>query len=87
MSRGPGRVERAIVDGLREHQVTRTTAIAAYVFEVKDEAELTAAQLVSTRRALRRLATRGEIVEVPPAKESAWRLPRARRRNMPTATP
>jgi hypothetical protein len=86
MSRGPGRVEQAIVEGLRAHQITRTAAIAAYVFEVKDEAELTTAQLGSTRRALRRLAARGEIVEVLPVKESAWRLVRTRRRNTSSAT-
>jgi hypothetical protein len=70
---------------MREHRLTRTAAIAAYVFRVDDEMGLTAAQLVSTRRALRRLAARGEIVEVPPVKESAWQLPRTTKRN--TATP
>jgi hypothetical protein len=84
MSRGPGWVEQAIVEGLRGHYLTRTSAIAATVYGVA-EAELSTAQLVSARRALRRLATRGEIVEQPPVKESAWRLARTARRN--TATP
>jgi hypothetical protein len=85
MSRGPGRVERAIITGMRGHRLTRTAAIAAAVYGV-DEARLSAAQLVSVRRALRRLAARGEIVEQPPVKESAWRLARTTRRNTATAS-
>jgi hypothetical protein len=73
MSRGPGRVEQAVLEAVRNAALTRTAAIAAYAFAVKDEAELTASQLVSTRRALHRLADRGDILEVPPVKESAWR--------------
>jgi hypothetical protein len=81
MSRGPGWVEQAIVEGLRGHYQMRTAAIAAAVYGV-DEALLSVAQLVSVRRALRRLAARGDIVEQPPVKESAWRLARTRTHTM-----
>jgi hypothetical protein len=65
MSRGLGRVEQAVLAAIRDAALTRTAAIAAYAFVVQDEAKLTASQLASTRRALRRLKARGEIVVVP----------------------
>jgi hypothetical protein len=80
MSRGPGRVEQAVLEAIRAAALTRTAAIAAHAFAVTDEAELTASQLASVRRALRRLAARGDIVEQPPVKESSWWLPRTVRR-------
>jgi hypothetical protein len=83
MSRGPGRVEQAVITGMRERRLTRTAAIAAAVYGV-EERLLSTAQLVSVRRALRRLAARGEIIEQPPVKESAWRLPRTTKRNIAT---
>ena len=79
MSRGPGRVEQAVLEGMREDRLTRPATVASHVYGV-DEAHLSAAQLVSVRRALRRLALRGEIVEDPRIKESGWRLPGERGR-------
>lgn len=62
MSRGPGHVERGILEGLRNLGRSSADAreLAGYIFEV-DRASLTAAQLGSVRRALRRLAMRGKI--------------------------
>jgi hypothetical protein len=75
---------RTVIVGMREHRLTRTAAIAAVVYSV-EEARLSVAQLASVRRALRRLAARGEIIVWPPVKESTWRLARSARRNTAAA--
>jgi hypothetical protein len=61
MSRGSGRVERGVVDGLRNlGSASSARQLACYVFDV-DAARLTKAQLSGVERALRRLAARKEI--------------------------
>jgi hypothetical protein len=40
MSRGLGRVDKAVIEAIRDTALTRTAAIAACAFAVKDEVEL-----------------------------------------------
>lgn len=58
MSRGPGWVERAVLDVLEEGKKLDAEAIAARVFSL--QGRMTLAQLASVRRALRSLRDRGE---------------------------
>jgi hypothetical protein len=71
MSRGPGRVEQAIVRALRVVGGARAKELAAYVF---DTSNVTAAQLSSVRRALRRLEARRGIAPDSPAGGRLYRL-------------
>jgi hypothetical protein len=70
MSRGPGRVQRAILAALAEHQHTHhpLTVVRAHSYLPSGEVaaavfgnDPTGAQLESTRRALRTLAARGLV--------------------------
>jgi hypothetical protein len=85
MSRGPGKVERAILDGLSQRDqrspAPSTLDLACHVYNVTGEAELTPAQIGAVQRALRGLRERGEVVEHVPPRASSWRLPPARPHN------
>jgi hypothetical protein len=80
MSRGPGYVEKTLVANMQRLVRPTTRELAASVFEVPEEA-LTASQLGSVRRALRRLAARGDVQgSHHRAAPSNWRIaPRLRR--------
>lgn len=91
MSRGPGKIERAILDALsqRVRGVSPSTLdLACHVYDVT-EVELTLAQIGAVQRALRGLRARGEVVEHVPPKASTWTLAepmRTTRRNTATAS-
>jgi hypothetical protein len=64
MSRGPGAIERAILDQLSTYVIRDAHEIARDIYgtyEIGEEIPLTPAQIGSVRRALRRLAKRGVI--------------------------
>lgn len=81
MSRGPGAVERGILDALAESRWSRTAAdLADHVFQpgldpARGFLSPTASQIASVRRALRRLVARGTIVEARKWQgQATWRL-------------
>jgi hypothetical protein len=86
MSRGPGKVETAVLEGVRRLASPSTATLACYAYNLADEADLTPAQIGSVQRALRRLKARGEVVEIVPPRSSIWRLARTTKRNMASAT-
>jgi hypothetical protein len=56
-----GKVVAAILDGVRSMSAPSTLDLACHAFDVADPADLTAAQVSSTQRALRQLKARGEL--------------------------
>jgi hypothetical protein len=73
MSRGPGAVERAVIESLQHMARPTTSQLAANAYGVS-EATLTGIQLGTVRRVLRRLKARGVVRdEVQPA-VSRWHL-------------
>ena len=65
MSRGPGAIERGVLDALARYGPMDATELAQDIFGLWGTLQLepTAAQLGSVRRAIRHLAARGVIVE------------------------
>jgi hypothetical protein len=88
MSRGPGKIESAVLEGVERLSAPSTVTLACYAYGIYPghEADLTPAQLGSVQRALRRLKARGEVVEHVPARASIWRLARTARRDKAPAT-
>jgi hypothetical protein len=73
MSRGPGKIENAVVTSMLRLVRPTASQLAAVVYEVPEE-RLSPSQLGSVRRALRRLAERGIVTgETPPA-AIVWQL-------------
>ena len=68
MSRGHGKVERAVLEVLAKHKLVNTFTIAAAVYLIQPNEQgsriMTDAQLVSVRRALRKLEACGAAVRV-----------------------
>ena len=65
MSRGPGAVERGVLDALARYGPKNSTEHAQDIFGLSERLDLepTMAQLGSVRRAIRHLAARGMVVE------------------------
>jgi hypothetical protein len=61
LSHGPGRIQRAVLDELERVTVANTFQLAASAYGVS---EVTDAQIVATRRALRNLAKAGRVFEM-----------------------
>jgi hypothetical protein len=74
VSRGPGKVELAVIEGIQRMPTPTTYDLACYVYNVGDAADLTAAQLSSVHRVLHRLKARGDVVERVPPRASVWEL-------------
>jgi hypothetical protein len=102
MSRGPGVIERRVLECVTEELCLDALQIAAEVFAMeytseryweRDESRLTAAQIGSVRRALRRLAVRGVIERAPMFSHkgrACWRLsatPTRKRRSKSAGKP
>ncbi len=69
MSKGPGRIERAIVDLLEVNKHMSARALAAMVYQTDDELAtgrrpVTAAENAAVRRALSNLQKRGAVVKL-----------------------
>src|SRR5215813_13491675 len=95
MSRGPGAVERGVLDALARYGPMNATELAQDIFGLWERLELepTLAQLGSVQRAIRHLAARGVIVEYYSGRKY-WQLPepekrerRRRRRRDPQGSP
>jgi hypothetical protein len=79
MSRGPGRIEKAVRAALMK--VDRSTAIqlAAVAYGLP-EAQLARSQVRTVRQALRRLASRGIVTGETPPSAIVWKFVRRRGR-------
>lgn len=97
MSRGPGAIEREILDQLKVCGIRDAFEIAVAIFAIKcrdpsliiDKSRLTPAQIGSVRRALRRLA-KGRVIEpavwVGPNGRTKWKLAKRTKRVRRAAT-
>ena len=80
MSRGPGRIERRILEVFDKHRAGGDlVSIAAEVYQVPENADgtivVTAAQRFSVSRAVERLAQRGEVFHLgnfPGSRRRLW---------------
>ena len=81
MSRGPGAVERGVLDALARYGPMNATELAQDIFGLWERLELepTLAQLGSVQRAIRHLAARGVIVEYYGGRKY-WQLPEPEKR-------
>src|SRR5215469_15591531 len=81
MSRGPGAVERGVLDALARYGPMNATELAQDIFGLWERLELepTLAQLGSVQRAIRHLAARGVIVEYYSGRKY-WQLPEPEKR-------
>src|SRR5215469_12981031 len=81
MSRGPGVVERGVLDALARYGPMNATELAQDIFGLWERLELepTLAQLGSVQRAIRHLAARGVIVEYYSGRKY-WQLPEPEKR-------